>query len=207
MPSNWARPKNVVWSPPMPSLRPAADALSKLNLKDIYAAHQTIFGDIYDWAGSNRTVTTEKWGIKYPPPKFLDKGMSDFDEKVLQKFPAASLTSDEAFLAAVAEIQGEFLAVHPFRDGNTRTIRLCTNLLAARTGRPLLAYDFSLAGQQRQQEALQAAVCHADYGLLQQSAADALDRGQRRNQMLKSMEGIGAARSPSDRSNNRGRRR
>lgn len=40
-----------------------------------------------------------------------------------------------------SEIQGEFLVIHPFREGNAQTIKLATDLLAAQTGRPLLAYD------------------------------------------------------------------
>jgi cell filamentation protein len=51
--------------------------------------------------------------------------------------------------AAVAEIQSEFLTVHPFREGNARTIKLMTDLLAAQTGRPLLVYDDSDAGSDR----------------------------------------------------------
>jgi fido (protein-threonine AMPylation protein) len=38
------------------------------------------------------------------------------------------------------------LTIHPFREGNTRTIKPLTDLLAAQTGRPLLAYDNSSRG-------------------------------------------------------------
>jgi cell filamentation protein len=47
----------------------------------------------------------------------------------------------------VAQIQGEFLVIHPFREGNARTIKLMTDILAEQTGRPLLAYDRSQRGQ------------------------------------------------------------
>jgi cell filamentation protein len=66
---------------------------------------------------------------------------------VLQKYDPSKLVEDEPFCSAVAEIQGEFLTVHPFREGNARTIKLMTDLLAAQTGRPLLVYDDSDAGR------------------------------------------------------------
>ena len=75
--------------------------------------------------------------------------MDEFERKVLRKHIPKNLTNDETFCAAVAEIQGEFLTVHPFREGNARTIKLLTDLLAAQTGRPLLDYDDSDAGRDR----------------------------------------------------------
>lgn len=37
--------------------------------------------------------------------------------------------------------------IHPFREGNARTIKLVTDLLASQTGRPLLAYDQTECGR------------------------------------------------------------
>ena len=39
--------------------------------------------------------------------------------------------------------------VHPFREGNARTIKLMCNLLAAQSGRPLLKYDTSEEARNR----------------------------------------------------------
>jgi cell filamentation protein len=109
-------------------------------------AHGRIFGDLYTWAGRWRTVWISKPGITWPPPDFLDQAMGEFEDRVLTKYLAAALTNDEGFCDAVSEIQGEFLVIHPFREGNARTIKLVTNLLSAQTGRPLLQYDTSPAG-------------------------------------------------------------
>jgi cell filamentation protein len=103
--------------------------------------HATIFGDLYEWAGRWRTVWISKPGTTWPPPDFLDRNMEEFDRAVLRKYPAGAIAADDAFCAAAGEIQGEFLVIHPFREGNARTIKLATDLLAAQTGRPLLAYD------------------------------------------------------------------
>jgi cell filamentation protein len=113
----------------------------------IRKVHAAIFDRIYAWAGRWRTVTISKPGITWPPPDFLAQSMEDFETEVLRKFPPQTLIGEDDFCRAVAQIQGEFLVVHPFREGNARTIKLLTDLLAVQTGRPLLAYDRTVAGR------------------------------------------------------------
>jgi cell filamentation protein len=129
-----------------------------LNCGLLLYIHESIFGDLYEWAGRWRTVSISKPGIMWPPPDFLEKGMQGFEETVLRRYPASALRSDEVFCRAIAHIQGEFLAIHPFREGNARTIKLATNLLAAQTKRPPLRYDEGKGGQRRYITAAQAAI-------------------------------------------------
>ncbi len=110
--------------------------------------HARIFGDLYEWAGRWRTVWISKPGTTWPPPDFLDQSMDTYEREVLRKYPATALREDEKFCAAAAEIQGEFLVIHPFREGNARTIKLVTDILAGQTGRPFLVYDGSERGQE-----------------------------------------------------------
>ena len=112
----------------------------------IQYAHKIIFGDIYEWAGRWRTVSIRKEETAWPPPDFLDAAMQEFEQDVLERYPASDLVDDEVFCSAVSHIQGEFLAIHPFREGNARTIKLVTDLLSAQTGRLLLQYDKTDAG-------------------------------------------------------------
>ena len=108
--------------------------------------HRRIFGDLYEWAGRWRTVVISKPGITWPPPKFLAQNMQTFERVILQKYTANKLMDEEAFCEGLAEVQGEFLTIHPFREGNARTIKLLSDLLSAQTGRPLLKYDTSEEG-------------------------------------------------------------
>lgn len=120
--------------------------------------HGRIFSDLYEWAGRWRTVSISKEGTAWPPPDYLSEAMIAFEQGVLSKFPAKSLTPDDLFCKAVGHIQGEFLAIHPFREGNARTIKLVTDLLAVQTGRLALVYDPSDAGRDRYIEAAKAAM-------------------------------------------------
>jgi cell filamentation protein len=110
--------------------------------------HNRIFGELYEWAGRWRTVWISKPSITWPAPDFLEQNMAAFGREVLAKYPAYILSEDDAFCTAIGEIQGEFLVIHPFREGNARTIKLLTDLLAVQTGRPLLIYDQSEEGQE-----------------------------------------------------------
>jgi cell filamentation protein len=137
--------------------------------------HRCIFGELYDWAGRWRTVQISKPGAIWPAAQFLDQSMSTFEREVLAKYPAGTLANDDLFCATSSEIQGEFLSIHPFREGNARTIKLMNNLLAAQTGRPLLAYDMSSAGQNSYVDAARAALAKQDYKPLETIIRQALE--------------------------------
>lgn len=111
--------------------------------------HARIFGRLYEWAGKWRTVWISKPDVTWPAPDFLDENMRKYEQDVLRKYPADKLVREDDFCTAVGEIQGEFLVIHPFREGNARTIKLVADLLAMQTGRPMLAYDLSEEGQRQ----------------------------------------------------------
>ncbi len=139
--------------------------------------HGRIFGDLYAWAGQWRTVWLSKPGITWPAPDFLERNMAEYEVNVLRRHPPISLSDDNAFCSAVGEIQGEFLVVHPFREGNARTIKLATDILALQTGRPLLLYDSSTAGQAAYIAAAKAAFSR-HYDLMAEIIRNALERSR-----------------------------
>lgn len=111
--------------------------------------HGVMFGELYEWAGRWRTVRISKPGAAWPPPDYLENGMAEFEKTILRRYQASALETDNEFCAAAAVIQGEFLSIHPFREGNARTIKLLIDLLALQTGRPILRYDMSPEGKNR----------------------------------------------------------
>lgn len=143
-------------------------------LKHIHAA---IFGELYDWAGRWRTVWISKPGVTWPPPDFLDQSMGEFERTVLARWPVGAIGDDASFCQASGEIQGEFLTIHPFREGNARAIKLLTDLLAVQTGRPLLVYDNSPGGGDAYIDAAKMAF-KRDYSALATLMAEALSRSR-----------------------------
>lgn len=124
----------------------------------IQHVHRRIFADLYDWAGKFRTVTISKPGVTWPPPDYLNEAMHIFERDVLSKYHAETLQSDKSFCEALGHIQGEFLAIHPFREGNARTIKLVTDILAMQSDRPALIYDASESSRNQYIEAAKAAM-------------------------------------------------
>lgn len=140
--------------------------------------HQRIFGDLFEWAGRWRTLQISKPGVTWPAAQYLDKSMQEFERTVLSKYPASALSHDEEFCHAVREIQGEFLAIHPFREGNARAIKLFTDLIAAQTGRPFLVYDQTEEGANRYIAAASAALLKNDYQPMTEMARESLVRAR-----------------------------
>jgi len=138
--------------------------------------HHSIFSGLYAWAGCLRTVTISKPGVKWPPPDYLEDAMGSFESNVLRKYPAHSLNDDERFCEAVGHIQGEFLAIHPFREGNARTIKLFTDLLAARLKHPILRYDMTKEGRRQYIDAAKAALLKQNYTPMHKIIEEALRR-------------------------------
>lgn len=149
---------------------------STLTATTIRKAHREIFGELYEWAGKWRTLNIAKEQMRWPPAMLLEQNMQTLERDVLSKFRPKDLKNDSDFAKALAVIQGEFLAVHPFREGNARTIKLCTNLLALSSGRPILQYDSSEGGRKAYIDANKIVVSQMEYAPLEGIINDALRR-------------------------------
>ncbi len=95
--------------------------------------HRHLFEPIYSWAGKERTVNIAKGGHLFCLVPFIAAQME-------QRF--AAIRSDDAlnspspadFAARAAEHICEINAIHPFRDGNGRTLRAFLECLARAAG-------------------------------------------------------------------------
>jgi cell filamentation protein len=115
----------------------AIDGLSdetKFDLKYLYALHHDALGHLYSFAGKLRTVNMSKDGFTFPPAHFLPQAMQNFETDFLITLQSG-FSTQETFVLHIARLHAELLFIHPFREGNGRTIRLFTNLLSiAKTG-------------------------------------------------------------------------
>ena len=186
-------------------LTPQAAQLPRISTGLIYQAHRSIFGEMYEWAGRDRTVLTAKQGVAWAAPPFIAQEMKALDADVLTKHTPDRLHDDAEFVKAAAEIQGEFLAIHPFREGNARTVKLCTDLLALRTGRPLLAYDTSPEACRHYIAGASYALHRKEYHILEQQITTALEAGRQRETRLANLRDIAEQLPEADSAVDRGR--
>jgi len=110
--------------------------------KDICYAHELWLGKIYSWAGQYRKVNISKADFPFASAAQVPQLMEKFEKEQLAKYTPCNFKDRRSIVKALAEVQVEFILIHPFREGNGRLARLLATLMVLQAGLPLL--DFSV---------------------------------------------------------------
>jgi cell filamentation protein len=100
------------------------------HLKEI---HKHIFSDVYDWAGKERTVNIAKGNSFFCHSLFIEREI----EKVFSKLKTDKYLhglEHGDFCKKLSYYFNEINAVHPFREGNGRTLRYFCQELSRNAG-------------------------------------------------------------------------
>lgn len=108
----------------------------KFDLEHYKAIHRFLFEDIYDWAGSFRTVDMAKKGTGFCSANQLDDVARNCFDRLAENNLFSDLDRDE-FVDAVVDFYCVTNMLHPFREGNGRTQRIFISQLIHHNG-----YDF-----------------------------------------------------------------
>ena len=141
---------------------------ASLTVPLVRQVHRTLLGEIYPFAATWRTVALHKGDgpTKWPlPPGGIQPQMEVLQRDVLSRSPLIS-DDNEAVFSYAAEVMGELIAIHPFREGNGRTAFVLGNLVLMQNDLlPLDVYD-----RRRDEEcyyaACEAARIHKEYAPL-----------------------------------------
>lgn len=98
--------------------------------------HKHLFQDVYDWAGTYRTLRIAKGGNWFCYPEYIESHM----DKVFMALEGDKFLrglSSEKFARHAASLLSDLNAIHPFRDGNGRTQLLFLGALSKAAGHPL----------------------------------------------------------------------
>ena len=107
--------------------------VSSFDFAHYCAIHRFLFEDLYDWAGTPRTINIAKKGTSFCPASQI-KAVADAvflhlsEENYLQGLDKTSFT------AALVDFYERTNELHPFREGNGRTQRLFLSQLADHAG-------------------------------------------------------------------------
>jgi cell filamentation protein len=95
--------------------------------------HRFIFQDVYDWAGQYRTVNIAKGNAMFCLVPHIASQLRQRFAAIRAERGLKGLTRDE-FAGCAAEHICEINAIHPFRDGNGRTLRAFLERLGEAAG-------------------------------------------------------------------------
>jgi cell filamentation protein len=126
--------------------------------------HRKWLGNLYDWAGQERSVNLSKGGFPFAAAAQIPSLLKEFDRCLARLTPCSGMDRDNA-IAAIAEVHVEFILIHPFREGNGRIARLLADVMAGQAGLGQLDYT----PWEQDKEAYIAAIhtgLDRDYGLM-----------------------------------------
>lgn len=103
------------------------------------AIHKFIFEDLYDWAGSPRSVDISKKGTLFVKAENIEKIATACFERLKNQNYFQNLDIDD-FVEKITDFYCVTNNLHPFREGNGRTQRVFLSQLALNAGYEM---DFS----------------------------------------------------------------
>lgn len=95
--------------------------------------HKFIFGDIYSFAGKIRREQISKADTMFYPADLIDRELNKVFSKIKLNKMLKEKSEDKIF-DNLAYVMAELNIIHPFREGNGRTIREFIRLIAKRCG-------------------------------------------------------------------------
>ncbi len=95
--------------------------------------HKTLFGELYDWAGKTRNINISKKGTVFCDFESIESiGTAKFNRLKSMNYLKNLNRSD--FVDEITELYNDLNMLHPFREGNGRTLKLFITLLIRNAG-------------------------------------------------------------------------
>ena len=152
----------------------------RFHAADVSHIHKVWLGPVYSWAGQYRQVNITKGNFSFAAARHIPALMNDFEKGPLAKFTPCNFQSEDEIGNALAVVHAELVLIHPFRDGNGRTARLCAILMAVQAGLPPLDFG-GLKGTMKQKYFLAVrASLERNYGPMKQIFRSVVRRTMRR---------------------------
>ena len=110
------------------------------NIDLLFNIHKYFLGTLYTWAGKIRTVDISKDDTLFASAKFLSFTLNKFINQLPNFLPTEVDTKNEV-CTKLAILHNELNIIHPFREGNGRTIRLFLDLIVVSLGYVPIRWD------------------------------------------------------------------
>ena len=113
----------------------------RLNVVDLIEWHRLWLGNLYVWAGQERSVNIAKGDFHFAAAAQISRLLVGFERDALHRYTPCEGMVDDALAKAIAVCHVELILIHPFREGNGRLSRLLADVMAVQAGREPLDYS------------------------------------------------------------------
>ena len=110
------------------------------NVEFLFSIHKYFLLTLYEWAGNRRKVNISKGKMMFASVDHLDFALKYLDDILKKNLPNNKETKN-TIAYKIAFIHNEYNAIHPFRDGNGRTVRLFLDLLVLSVGYKVINWN------------------------------------------------------------------
>ncbi|MBV2181662.1 MAG: Fic family protein [Castellaniella sp.] len=117
--------------------------------------HRRWLGNIYAWAGHERSVNMSKDGFPFAAADRIPALLKEFGQRYLARYTPCFAMDRRTLIEAIALTHVEFILIHPFREGNGRISRLLADVMAVQAGMGPLDYSAWESGRPRYIQAIQ----------------------------------------------------
>ncbi|MBW8050015.1 MAG: hypothetical protein FVQ77_06690 [Cytophagales bacterium] len=108
------------------------DADIKTSVSIILKVHQTAFSHLYDWAGKLRIINIVVGQHQPPHYSKVPNLMYQYTDEL--NYRISRIRGQEDLIKCLAYTHHRMVFIHPFNNGNGRTARLITDLIAKQQG-------------------------------------------------------------------------
>lgn len=112
-----------------------------ITANDLKNWHRRWLGNLYDWAGQERSVNLSKADFYFAAAQQIPHLLNDLDKNYLSHLTPCTGMTASALAEAIAIVHVEFILIHPFREGNGRLSRLLADVMAVQADHEPLDYS------------------------------------------------------------------
>ena len=115
--------------------------MGTISCEDLKTWHRRWLGNVYGWAGQERSVNLVKEGFIFAAAAQVSRLMADFERTCLARWTPCFGMHEDTLVEAISMTHVEFILIHPFREGNGRLSRLLADVMAVQAGHEPLDYS------------------------------------------------------------------
>lgn len=113
----------------------------QLTVADLKTWHRRWLGNVYEWAGQERSVNMSKGSFMFAAAPQIPRLLAEFERNFLARWTPCHDLDTGTLVEAIAMTHVELILIHPFREGNGRLSRMLADVMAVQSGREPLDYS------------------------------------------------------------------